>query len=66
MSNHISESSQQESEFALQLLFDRVLKIATQSSCKETTQCTQDKSVRPLTAMAYVWLCGSKPVKVTG
>ena len=54
VSNHIAESSRQESELALQLLFDRLLKRLLHNKAvakKESTAGTPDDSVRPLTAM---------------
>ena len=54
MSNHIAESCRQESELALQLLFDRILKKLLHNKAaakKQSTAGTQDDSVRPLTAM---------------
>ena len=54
VSTHIAESSRHESELALQLIFDRLLKRLLHNKAvakKQSTTGTQDDSVRPLTAM---------------
>ena len=51
VSTHIPESSQQESELALQLLFDRLLKKMLHNKADAKKQSTANSQVRPLTAM---------------
>ena len=51
VSTHIPESSQQESELALQLLFDRLLKKMLHNKADAKKRSTANSQVRPLTAM---------------
>ena len=72
VSSHLPESCRQESELALQLLLDRLLKklLHSKADAKKTKQCKLTSQLSQAThcngkqcRQVYVWLCGSKPIE---